>query len=161
MQDEQLTTADRAAGLLLLLFAQPASRITLLTTEHITDDGDKVTLRLGQKPAELSAPLDDLIRQLARQRQGLAVTVPLEEPKWLFHGAYPGQPLAPHTLCHRLKTIGIRPRVARNTSLMEIVSDLPAYVFSRLLGFHQNTADNWDRERGGLSAEYAADISRR
>ncbi|GAA3872472.1 hypothetical protein GCM10023084_26790 [Streptomyces lacrimifluminis] len=161
VQDDQLSTADRAAGLLLLLFAQPASRVTLLTTEHVTDDGDKVTLRLGQKPAELPAPLDDLIRQLVRQRQGRAVTVPLEEPKWLFHGAYPGQPLAPSALCDRLKTIGIRPRVARNTSLMEIASELPAYVFSRLLGFHQNTADNWDRERGGLSAEYAAEISRR
>jgi hypothetical protein len=141
--------------------AQPASRITLLTTEHVADDGDKVTLRLGRKPAELPAPLDDLIRQLARQRQGRAVTVPLDEPKWLFHGAYPGQPLAPHTLCHRLKAIGIRPRVARNTSLMEIASELPAYVFSRLLGFHQSTADNWDRERGGFSPEYAAEISRR
>ncbi|MBC3989699.1 hypothetical protein H8N00_12600 [Streptomyces sp. AC563] len=144
-----------------MLFAQPASPIILLTTEHVTDDGDKVTLRLGQKPAELPAPLDDLIRQLAWQRQGLAVTVPLDEPKWLLHGAYPGQPLAPRTLCHRLKAIGIRPRVARNTSLMEIASELPAYVFSRLLGFHQSTADNWDRERGGFSPEYAAEISRR
>ncbi len=32
---------------------------------------------------------------------------------------------------------------------------------SRLLGFHQSTADNWDRERGGFGAEYTADISRR
>lgn len=42
---------------------------------------------------------------------------------------------------------------------MDIASELPPYVFSRLLGFHQSTGDNWDRERKGFSPEYAADLS--
>jgi hypothetical protein len=37
----------------------------------------------------------------------------------------------------------------------------PPVVFSRLLGFHQNTADDWQREAVGFGAEYAADLSRR
>jgi hypothetical protein len=44
---------------------------------------------------------------------------------------------------------------------MDIASELPAVVFSRLLGFHQNTGDNWTRERQGFGAAYAADLSRR
>ncbi|MEZ0090408.1 hypothetical protein [Streptacidiphilus sp. EB129] len=161
VHDDQLDTVDRAAGLLLLLFAQPPSRITQLTTDQVTDHGDKVTLALGPAPADLPAPLDDLIRQLVQRRQGHAVTIPITEPKWLFPGGYPGQPLAPHHLGNRLRAIGIRPRVARNTALMDIASELPSFVFSRLLGFHQTTGDNWNRERQGFGADYAADLSRR
>ncbi|MEU0099773.1 hypothetical protein [Streptomyces sp. NPDC006267] len=72
--------------------------------------------------ARREPPLDGLIRQLVEQRNGRAATVPLEEPKWLFHGVYPGQPIHPN-------------------SLMEIASELPAVVISRLLGFHQSTGD--------------------
>ncbi|MFI1769350.1 hypothetical protein ACH41H_46070 [Streptomyces sp. NPDC020800] len=38
----------------------------------------------------LRAVLDDLLRQLVERRNGRAATVPLEEPKWLFHSTYPG-----------------------------------------------------------------------
>jgi hypothetical protein len=161
VNDEQLPVADRAAGLLLLLFAQPVGRISRLTTEHIVDRGDTLALKLGRIPAEIPAPLDDLIRQLVERRHGRAATVPLEEPKWLFHSIYPGQPIDPHTLGRRLKAIGVPPQLARHASLMDIASELPAVVISRLLGFHQSTGDNWTRESQGFGADYAADVSRR
>lgn len=44
---------------------------------------------------------------------------------------------------------------------MDIAAELPAVVVSRLLGFHQNTADLWQRERQGFSPEYAADLALR
>ncbi|WP_330433847.1 hypothetical protein OIC43_03455 [Streptomyces sp. NBC_00825] len=161
VHDEQLKVADRAAGLLLLLFAQPVGRISRLTTEHIVDRGDTLALNLGRVPAEIPAPLDDLIRQLVERRNGRAATVPLEEPKWLFHSIYPGQPIDPHTLGRRLKAIGVPPQLARHASLMDIASELPAVVISRLLGFHQSTGDNWTRESQGFGADYAAEVSRR
>ncbi|WP_259407621.1 hypothetical protein [Streptomyces akebiae] len=157
--DEDLQAVDRAAGLLLLLFAQPTSRITLLTTDQVADHGDKVTLQLGRVPVELPAPLGDLVRQLVRRRKGHAS--PAGEGKWLFPGGQAGRPLAASHLNHRLKVIGIRPRLGRNTALMDIVSEVPSVVVSRLLGFHQNTADTWQRERPGFGPEYAAEVSRR
>ncbi|OIK08129.1 hypothetical protein BIV23_00930 [Streptomyces monashensis] len=161
VHDEQLQVADRAAGLLLLLFAQPVGRISRLTTEHIVDRGDTLALKLGRVPVEIPAPLDDLIRQLAKRRNGRAATVPLEEPKWLFHSIYPGQPMDPHTLGRRLKAIGVPSQLARHAALMDSASELPAFVISRLLGFHQSTGDNWTRKSQGFGADYAADISRR
>ncbi|MEU2720737.1 hypothetical protein [Streptomyces smyrnaeus] len=44
---------------------------------------------------------------------------------------------------------------------MDIASGLPAYVFSRLLGFSQATADNWDTDVSGFSPAYGAEVSRR
>ncbi len=123
-------------------------RISRLTTEHIVDRGDTLALKLGRVPVEIPAPLDDLIRRLAERRNGRAATIPIEEPKWLFHSIYPGQPIDPHTLGRRLKAIGVPPQLARHASLMDVASELPAMVISRLLGFHQNTGDNWTRESG-------------
>ncbi|MGW0885732.1 hypothetical protein [Streptomyces sp. NPDC002671] len=73
---------------------------------------------------------------------------------------YPGQPIDPHTLGRRLRAIGISPRLARHTALMDLASELPALVFSRLLGFHQTTGDNWNRERQGFGADYAGRIGK-
>lgn len=161
IHDDTLDTVDRAAGLLLLLFAQPTGRITQLTTHQVTDRDSAVTLQLGSEPVILPPPLDEFIRQLVRRRQGRAVTAPLDDAPWLFPGAYPGQPLTPYSLAARLKALGIRCRVARRSALIEIASELPAYVISRLLGFHQTTADQWQRDNQGYGAAYAAELTHR
>ncbi|MFF0584352.1 hypothetical protein ACFYWD_00035 [Streptomyces sp. NPDC003781] len=137
------------------------SRITQLTTDHVSDTGDSVSIRLGKTPAQLPPPLDEYVRRLARRRRGHSATTPAEDPAWLFPGGYAGRPLSAAHLSHRLKQIGIRPRAGRHTALMDIAAELPAVVVSRLLGFHQNTADLWQRERQGFSPEYAADLALR
>lgn len=161
VHDEALDHLLRAAGLLVLLFAQPPSRIILLTADHVIDTGESVSIQLGKVPAELPPPLDDLVRHLVRRRRGHSATVPAEEPPWLFPGGYAGRPMSAAHLSHRLKQIGIRPRAGRHTALMDIAAELPAVVVSRLLGFHQNTADLWQHQSQGFSPEYAADLVRR
>ncbi|MFI8880254.1 hypothetical protein [Streptomyces sp. NPDC055243] len=161
VHDETLDDVVRVAGLLVLLFAQPPSRITQLTTDHVTCAEDSVSIRLGKVPAQVPPPLDELIRRLVRRRRGHSATEPDENLAWLFPGGYAGRPMSSAHLSHRLKQIGIRPRAGRHTALMDIAAELPAVVVSRLLGFHQNTADLWQRERQGFSPEHAADLSRR
>lgn len=39
---------------------------------------------------------------------------------------------------------------------MDLAAELPAFVFSRLLGFSERTAANWMAESGGDDARYAA-----
>lgn len=46
-------------------------------------------------------------------------------------------------MSRRLKALGIRPRPTRNASLMALAVEPPAIVFSRLLGFSEQTAANW------------------
>ncbi|WP_406408372.1 hypothetical protein [Streptomyces sp. NBC_01643] len=79
--------------------------------------------------------------------------------RWLVPGRFPGQHLSRSQLVRRLHPLGVRPRMARNTALVELASELPAVV-SRLLGVHQNTADAWKRI-GGQDNAYAAEVASR
>lgn len=160
--DSGLDATIRAAGLLVLLFAQPPSRIILLTTHHLTEHDDgTLQVRLGSHPTPMPAPLDDLLRHLADHPRGRSATEPLASAGWLFPGGQAAHPMSASHLAHRLKAIGLRPRAARHTALMDLAGQLPAVVVSRLLGFHQNTADRWRDDAQGLSPDYAADLTRR
>ena len=55
---------DRAAGLLVLLYAQKLTAITALTTQHVQPENGRTLLRLGSLPILLPAPLDDLVAGL-------------------------------------------------------------------------------------------------
>ncbi|MEU1274051.1 hypothetical protein [Streptomyces sp. NPDC005799] len=158
LNDDTLAVADKTAGLLILLFAQPPSRITSLTTEHVILDRDTAALQLGPVPAQMPPPLDAYLRHLYDQANR-ADTPP--EVRWLFPGRFPGQRLSCHQLKRRLRDLGVRPRVSRSTALVELTGELPAVVVSRLLGVCQTTADTWRSIAAGEHASYAAQLVRR
>ncbi|MEU9945004.1 hypothetical protein [Streptomyces lavendulae] len=156
-----LAVRDRTAGLLLLLFAQPPSRICALTRDDVLDDGTMLRLRLGTHPVEIPPPLDTMIRELVRHPVSKAHRLESGPSRWLFPGSRTGRPMEPVSMSRRLKALGIRPRPTRNASLMDLAAELPAFVFSRLLGFCEQTAANWSAESGGEDAPYAAHRARR
>lgn len=64
--------ATRAAVCLLLLFAQPLSRILRLTVDDITyDDHGGMLLRLGEPPTPVPEPFAALLTELAANRENL------------------------------------------------------------------------------------------
>ncbi|MGA5348689.1 hypothetical protein ACPCSQ_23915 [Streptomyces griseoincarnatus] len=156
IHDDEITVADKAAGLLALLFAQGPFRITALTTAHMELRGGKAAIRLGTVPVQMPPPLDGYLRTLHAE----AMARDTAAERWLFPGRFPAQHLSSGRLTRRLRLLGIRPRMARNTALIELASELPAVVVSRLLGIHQNTADTWQR-LAGQDHTYAADITQR
>lgn len=156
IHEPDIAVRDRTAGLLLLLFAQPPSRICALSRDDVLDDGTTLRLRLGTHPVEIPPPLDGLLRELVRHPVGKAHRLEPGPSCWLFPGSRAGRPMEPVSLSRRLKALGIRPRPTRNASLMDLAAELPAFVFSRLLGFSEQTAANWMTESGGDDAPYAA-----
>ena len=156
IHDEEIPIVDKTTGLLALLFAQQPHRIAELTTDDVHVTADAVALRLGGFPAQLPPPLDELL--LALHADAMAGSTAAE--RWLFPGRYPGRPLSRSQVMRRLHALGIRPRMARSTVLVEPASELPAVVVSRLLGVHQTTADTWKRI-GGQDNTYAAEIAQR
>ncbi|MFF7415410.1 hypothetical protein [Streptomyces lydicus] len=160
LHDEVIDIADRVAGLLVLLFAQPLTRVVRMTPNEIVSSGEVVTLVLGSEPVVLPPPLDALFLRLRDQ--------PVQHPrtdetdrKWLFPGGSPDTPLSVQRLMSRLHALGIHSRPARNTTLRDRASELPAVVLSKLLGVHIRTAVHWSRTTGTPGAEYAAELARR
>lgn len=158
LHDDAVAVADKTAGLLILLFAQPPSRIVSLTAGHVALGQDTVTLRLGPVPARMPPPLDACLRDLYDQANRTGTP---SEVRWLFPGRFPGQCLSSSQLKRRLHDLGIHPRVSRSTALVELAGDLPAVVISRLIGVCQSTADTWRRIAAGEHASYAAQRARR
>ena len=158
LNDDALAVTDKMAGLLILLFAQPPSRITSLTTAHVTLGQETVTLRLGPVPAQMPPPLDAYLRHLYDQANRTDTS---PEVRWLFPERFPGQRLSCSQLGRRLHDLGVHPQVSRSTALVELTGELPAVVVSRLLGVCQTTADTWRRIAAGEHASYAAHVAHR
>ncbi|MFI1286751.1 hypothetical protein ACH4U5_39415 [Streptomyces sp. NPDC020858] len=58
VNDNSLELADRVAGLLVLLLAQPPHRIVTIAVGQVIDRGDALALPLGTTPIDLPPPLD-------------------------------------------------------------------------------------------------------
>jgi energy-coupling factor transporter ATP-binding protein EcfA2 len=161
LHDGTISTRDRLAGLLVVLYAQPTARISRLTTSHIETAGTQVTIRLGQAPITLPGPVATLTQQYLASHRGRAATGADAPSPWLFPGGQPGRPITAGHLGHQLKTIGIHPGQTRSTALFQLATELPAGILARMLGIHINVAVAWQHASAGDWTTYAADISRR
>ena len=159
--DDSLETADRVAGLLVLLYAQRVAAISRLTLKHIEHSSDAVSLRLGARPIVLPDPLAALILDLSANRSGHAALGDQGTSPWLFPGGQPGRPISASRLTERLQQLGIYAGTARCSALMQLATELPAAVIARMLGIHIKVAVEWQRAASGDWTGYAADYSRR
>lgn len=162
LTDNSLTTSDRVAGLLLLLYAQQLSVISSLTQDHvITDGGGNISLRFGSSPAILPEPLAALVLDLVATRRPYTVIGHIAPTPWLFPGQRPGHHISATRLGDRLAALGIKPRPSRSTALFGLAAELPAAILARMLGIHIKAAVQWQKAAAGDWFAYAADVSRR
>jgi hypothetical protein len=131
LDDDSTELVDRVAGVLVLLYALPASRINRirLTDLHPTDNG--LALRLGPDPLFVPEPVAELIHQLVNTRRHCN-GAGHPESDWLFPGRRAGQPIEPDQLAERLNRHGIT-RAARTAALNALLADVPAPVLAKLL----------------------------
>jgi hypothetical protein len=156
LHDEDLDPADRVAGILVVLYAQPVARIARLRASDVrlTDDRDTL-LRLARDELLMPEPLGSLVRRLPHRRQHGASATLLEDP-WLFPGRQAGQPQHPEHLRRRLQALSIDCRAQRNAALMQLAAEVPAAILADTLGITPRTAVRWAAEAGGNWTTYAA-----
>lgn len=160
LHNDTISIEDRVAGLLLLLYGQPLSKVTCITRDQIDGEPGSVRLMLGTHPLDIPPPPDELLLRLAANRRGHAALAHTDDHPWLFPGGAPGLPLTPSHLMLRLQKYGIRARPARNIALLDLAAQMPAVVLSKLLGIPINTATQWTHRTGALDAAYA-ELARR
>lgn len=154
--DTTIPTADRVAGLLVLLYGQRASTISQLTVDDVTPAPDgTVALSLGRDRLLIPPPLAELITRLPDQRpRGIAAN--LTDHRWLFPGRRPDRAALPGTLMRRLARHHIPLRLSRNAALLHLAAELPPVVIADLLGISPTTANRWSDAAGGRWMNYAA-----
>jgi len=140
----------RVAACVLLLYAQPVTRIMTLTIDDIADDNGSMILRLGDPPAPVPEPFATLVRRLLAQLPAGSST------RWLFPGRRSGQPLGYITLSQGLRDLGVPLRLARVAAIRQLALQAPAPVIADALGFHHTTTQRQTIHAGGIWNRYAA-----
>jgi integrase len=148
--EENAPVRIRAAACLMLLYAQPLSRVLRLAVSDITrsDDG-QVHIRFGHPPAPVPEPFASLLLQLIAGR-------PATSSNWLFPGRNPGQPVAYATVFTQLRGLGFPMRTARISALRQLVLQAPAPVIAEALGFHYTTTERQHANAGATWNRYSA-----
>lgn len=160
LHDDSLPADTRAAGLLVVLYAQPVADIAQLTIDDVTITDERVEITLGSAPIALPEPMNTLVTQLVATRRGHAVSGHHAASPWLFPGGQPGRPISAYRLRERLHVLGITGNL-RTTALFQLATELPAAILARTLGIHIQVAVQWQRAAAGDWATYAAEVSRR
>jgi integrase len=154
--DDTIALPTRVIGSLVLLYAQPLSRIRALTLDDITtDDQGEVHIGLGTPPSPVPQPFAEILLQLSASRSYPNAPGKAEQ-RWLFPGRNVGQPVHYKSLRKRLSSIGIPPRSTRVSALRQLVLQIPAPVVATALGFHYKTTERQNRSAGGVWNRYAA-----
>ena len=148
------TAPSRIAALLLLLYAQPLTRVAALRTDDVVVADSGLRLRLGRDLAPLPEPVADLLRQHLQARPNLRHTG--QNTPWLFPSTTPGRHLAANTVMTQVRRLGIDLRAARNTALRELVTQAPAPVVAAMLGYSDPVAARHASLAGTPIAAYAS-----
>jgi hypothetical protein len=147
-----LPLRTRAAAALVLLYAQPASRIVRLTVEDVIRDGSEVLLRLGEPPSPVPGPVAKLLHNWTSSRTNMRTATNRDSP-WLFPGRRAGQPMGPDYLAALIRGIGIPTAAGRASSIRQHVLEMPSPIVADALSYHPVTTAR-------LAAQAAAPFSR-
>ena len=147
--DEQMELTDRVLALLVLLYAQPLPRIQQLTIDdfHTNDDG-QLLVRLGEPPAPIPPPFDQIVRRHIAERTN-QTTATNPGSRWLFPGRRAGQPLQTKSMRLRMQHLDIPNLTSRNRAIRELLRQAPPIIVAGMLNYSSVGAEN-------IAAEYGA-----
>jgi integrase len=130
---EHVALSTRIAGLILLLYGTPVSRICELTLEDVNTTPARTTIQVGDLPAPIPEALLALFHQHLAER-GNHRTMNDHCP-WLFPGTRAGHHISEQSLMHRLRGFGIDIQAARNAALHDLTKEIDPASLADLLGY--------------------------
>lgn len=156
LHDQDAANAeDRAAACLVLLYAQPVSKIVALTTDDLFAGNGGTYIRLGSEPLLLPPPLDALVSSLPIAKPFGAASA-LADARWLFPGKRAGHHQHPTSLMRRLNQLGITTRTSRNAAMLHLAATVPPAVIASLIGISSSAATKWAEYAGSNWTTYAS-----
>jgi hypothetical protein len=163
LTDATIPATDRVAGLFLLLYAQPVSRIRRLNELDVKDDEAEILVRFGPDWTPLCPILDDLVRSLVRDhrtipraRTGEGITLLFPSPTRY------GVPIVATAMARRLTGLGINivaDRLSIERELLRTIG-IPRVV-ADMIGIHIETAVAKATQLNVSASKYAVKNVRR
>lgn len=156
LNDVALPLEVRVVGALVRLYGLPVSRIVEFTADRFHRDHDGAFLTMGKNPVLLPPRLATLIeQQINAPRYRSMVRAQADHlPRFLLPGSPPGKPRSTRGVHQLMQRHGLPTLLARNTAMIEAVTELPPIVVSDLLGIHPGTAHAWAKLAQTSWAEY-------
>ena len=155
LTSHDLPLQPRVAALIVLLYAQPLSRVARLTIDDVIRDGDQVLLRLGEPPSPLPCPAADLLLSWIPKRDNMN-TATNHDSRWLFPGRRAGQPMHSDTLAALVNDLGIPTTASRASAIRQHVLEMPAPIVAEALGYHHVTTAKLAAQAGSTWSRYAS-----
>lgn len=149
-----LPLRTRVAAAIVLLYAQPLSRVVRLTLDDVIHDGEQVLLRLGEPPSPVPGPIADLLLSWIGNRDNMN-TATNRHSLWLFPGRRAGQPMHPDALAALVNNIGIPTVAGRASAIRRHVLEMPAPVLADALGLPPVTTAKLAAQAAGTWSRYA------
>lgn len=151
---DDIPLQDRVTAALVLLYAQPLTRIARLTIDDVLREDGEVQIRLGDPPSPVPEPFAGMLLDYLGQRPN-TMTATNPGARWLFPGRPAGQPMTSDTLEIRLRDLGFPTQRGRTSAIRQLVLQAPAPVVARMLGYHDDTTAQLAAESGGTWRHYA------
>jgi len=153
--DSDIALPYRVATALLLLYAQPVTRICRLRVHDVVTTGDVIGIHLGKEPTTLPAPVAELLREHVDNRPHMT-TAANADAAWLFPGRCPGQPLTQSQLMTGIRQTGVHLLGGRNAALRQLVLDMPPALAAEALGYHPSVTQSHAEGAGTTWVTYAS-----
>ena len=147
--------AHRVAGVLVVLFGQPFTRVVTLGIDDIVVGGGTVGIRLGRDVTPVPAPFAGMFGQLALDRPNRTTATNPTSP-WLFPGRMANTHLTAGLLRGEVRAMGISNLGARSGALRQLVLDCPPTVIADMLGYTYKAIEHHAQQAGSRWASYAA-----
>lgn len=153
--DGSIDPADRVVGALVVIYAQPVSRIARLKLSDVTKSEGDLFLTFGNDSVLMPEPLAGFLKALPWRRQ-VGIAGRARASDWLFPGRQAGRPQHPEYLRVRMRRLGIACRASRRAALIDLARQLPPSVVADMLNIHPTTAVKWMQWAGGSWMNYGA-----
>ena len=154
LTSQDLPLRTRVAAAIVLLCAQPLSRVVRITLDDVIRDGDQVLLRIGEPPSPVPAPVADLLLRWTDNRDNMNTATNRNSP-WLFPGRRAGQPMNPDALAALVNDIGIPTIAGRASAIRQHVLEMPAPVVADALSYHPVTTAKLAAQAARTWSRYA------
>ena len=157
---KELLTGDseslpyRVAGVLLLLYTQPLTKIAALQSTAITHTDGETRIVLGKEPLPVPEPFASQLNYHRYNRPNLRTAGGAIGTPWLFPSIRPGRHIDPQAIMQRLRALGVNLLGSRNTALQELVSEIPAPLVAEMLGYSDQVTQKHAAEAGTTWSRY-------